>query len=473
MKIYPGIRKSYLPLLAGASALLALSGCGFFDEPRPGKTVSGQRYVPVYNRGMQNKKQTDVQSYEKLKYSPSTIKPSGPSAATPFDSYDDKGNTRPAGGAPAPDASKEQGLLDGWLGNKSAASTSKGPRKPLASNPDNIQNVAPSSPIIATPIIPDGSAASVGGRKPASAENPPVGPFADPVASVPPAGGNPMISRSTASSESSLSGTPIIALKPMAEISNAPAAAAPYAPATQPTPLLGKKPMAVVAAPDVPPAVTAAEPVAEEEYYTPAAQPPVAVSGPERELAQEQPQPVMPTPPQKAKDRPGFFDRIFGGKDEEPTPEDIAAANAPYPSLASVPQKSSRFEQIKSENSANLAGIQQDRVEAAEQKQIVDSEPSELADSYKPAASAATPLIVPQGSALPAPSIAGGDAAPVATTVTTTTVTQSAPAISYSSAASEPAASPQVVTGGSSFDAILAAQMSKQGKPLREPVSNP
>lgn len=123
---------------------------------------------------------------------------------------------------------------------------------------------------------------------------------------------------------------------------------APVAPTSQPAPVASEvPPWAIVHAPEDAPVDAAPAPV---ETKTETTETPAA--------------------------KPTWIERVMGKTDAQAQPRD-AEQNAPYPELSSVPPTPTEFKSVKEEKQQRMEELQSDHMQAAQDKQALDSEPSE------------------------------------------------------------------------------------------------
>jgi|GEM_PF-3081663 len=443
------MKKPFVPYAYSTSiaalllAMSALSACTtIFGDEREGTMVNGPRHVPILNQQyIRNAAPIVPQAPANDPYSlynpNQPMGTSAPNAMTPFDSYDSEGNRV---FAPSKKDDSSVGMADSVVDFLTGEETTPKPaakqasktsgRKPLPGNIAVDTSTQDSYPVtgvsssssggyysepqyiampLGTPPVAEG-----GARVPSNAPvNVPLG-FDSGVA---PVSSEPALYEPVKAEPAEPASIP--ALKPLTQDSGQHEGVyiAPATPVAEARPVhpAYEQALTPVEPAEAMPTRTAAEEAAIERAYQEA-------------WGDAEPKPAKAPAAANAQE-PSFMERVFGSfNDEQPQPQPApapvtqkrieqaptaATGDAEFPSLTSVPQRSKSFNDVLSERSARMQGMEASRDVAQQQKQALDAEPSELAVPVQPAPAAqmAAPVVLnepaddEESADLPAPGV--------------------------------------------------------------------
>lgn len=369
-------RNLALGLLAG-SAVIALSACeqagqlsrNIFGDGREPQNVAGARRAPMMNPRAAAAAVPGAQPIVPVASAPVDAPAPARAASadsSPFDYYDESGKPAPVK-APAKAAASAQDdnfFTRLFNGDQSAAPADHAPRKAFSGNPSVSKDTVPVAPIPPAPSVEKPEASAVQADAPKAKPAP----------------------AKTASAEHVLKPPPGAVRTPQSQ-------AAPVAAAG-----------GVEFAPSVAPSQDGSwfERVINESFDEDTAKPaaPAAAAAPHAAV------PAAPAAkPVAAESEPdmvtGWVQRVFGDqKTESDAKMQGIDPNAKQPALSSVPPKPAEFETIKAARQDKVDEMQTSHDVAQEQKQMLDSEPSQ--QSAAPVLSAAPLASPPAAVAAPA-----------------------------------------------------------------------
>lgn len=329
-------------LITGVSSVALLAACDtmnhmrdeFTGESRHAQRVDGGRRAPMLNPGIMPHSAASMPAPQMAAATPAPAAPSPTN--NPYDYYDNEGNPvepKEMAKAPAEGESSKSGFFNRMFGSRgnSAAQDDKAMRKPLPGNPaSGGAPAAVAAPVASTSVrpllAPQDSAPIQEEYRSESAPASDSAPQAEARSSKP-----SWLSRLLGPSKSE-------PVEP-AESQDAPDAQEPHSELTPPS-----EPKVIV--------------VSEPKTVTEA---PVTADAPDAQPSSSR----------------SWLDRMLGRPEKKLDEADRAAEAAPYPSLASVPPAPQALSERKQEKSAHMDDLAMEHALAQEEKQLLDSEPSQ------------------------------------------------------------------------------------------------